>query len=97
MTLKEFIETNPSAIEEASKCKTIEEFKALTEKAGIAFDSEEKLSEAFSLVRNYDLTELSDDALDKVSGGKRHYLHDSDNVFYGANGTVKTIGKGKKA
>ena len=49
MTLKEFLEKNPAAIEEAAKCKNIDEFKSLTEKAGITFESEDKLEKAFDL------------------------------------------------
>lgn len=96
MTLKEFLEKNPAAVEEAAKCKDLKEFKSLTEKAGITFDSSEKLEKAFALVKNQKVTELSEDALDAVSGGWRQY--DAKNVYVNKeNGTVQTIGTGKKA
>ncbi len=96
MTLKEFIEKNPAAVEEAAKCKDLNEFKTLAEKVGITFDSSEKLEKAFELVKNQKVTELSDDALDAVSGGWR--LYDAKNVFVNkVSGTVQTIGTGKKA
>ena len=56
MTLKEFIEKNPSAVEEAAKCKNLQEFKSLTEKAGITFDTSKKLEKAFELVKNQNVT-----------------------------------------
>ena len=97
MTLKEFIEKNPAAVEEAAKCKDLNEFKTLAEKVGITFGSSEKLEKAFELVKNQKVTELSDDALDAVSGGGWR-LHDAKNVFVNkASGTVQTIGTGKKA
>ncbi len=96
MTLKEFLEKNPAAVEEAAKCKDLNEFKSLTEKAGITFDSPEKLEKAFALVKNQKVTELSEDALDAVSGGSR--LYDAKNVYINREkGTVQTIGTGKKA
>ena len=95
MTLKEFIEKNPSAIKEAAKCKTLKEFKSLTEKSGIVFDSPKKLEKAFNLVKNQNVNELSDDALDAVSGGWR--THSSNDVFINEKlGTAQTVGTGKK-
>ena len=95
MTLKEFIEKNPSAVEEAAKCKTLEEFKSLTEKAGITFDTPEKLEKAFDLVKNQDATQLSEDALDAVSGGKV-YEHKLADTSFNAQGAALTPTKGKK-
>ena len=95
MTLKEFLEKNPSAIQEAEKCKDMGEFKKLTEKAGITFDSEDKLQKAFELVKNKNVTELSEDTLDSVSGGKV-YEHDYNNVAFNKKGYMLTPNKGKK-
>ena len=94
MTLKEFIENNPSAIEEAAKCKNLDEFKSLTEKAGITFDTPEKLEKAFDLVKNQNVTQLSEDAMDAVSGGARR--HKGSDAFLDANGNLFTTSKGKK-
>ena len=96
MTLKEFIEKNPSAVEEEAKCKTLEEFKSLTEKAGITFDNQEKFEKAFELVKKQKVNELSEDALDAVSGGWR--VHEAKDTFVNKEkGTVQTIGTGDKA
>ena len=94
MTLKEFIEKNPSAVEEAAKCKTLEEFKSLTEKAGITFDTSEKLEKAFDLVKNQNVTQLSEDALDAVSGGSRK--HKGSDSYLDADGNLYTTSTGKK-
>ena len=97
MTLKEFLENNPEAVKEASNCQTVAEFKELTQKAGITFDSEEKLNKAFNLVKNQNVNELSDDALDAVSGGVKIYRHSAASASYNpATGTWITTGKGKK-
>ena len=95
MTLKEFIEKNPSAVEEAAKCKNLDEFKKLTEEAGITFDSQEKLKKAFDLVKNQNATQLSDDALDAVSGGKVYTLDYSQTAF-NKRGDALTTGSVKK-
>ena len=95
MTLKEFIEKNPSAVEEAAKCKNLQEFKSLTEKAGITFDSPEKLEKAFELVKNQNVTQLSEDALNAVSGGARK--HKGSDSYFDSNGNLYTTSKGKKA
>ncbi len=98
MTLKEFLEKNPAALEEAAKCKNVDEFKNLTKKAGITFETEEKLNKAFDLVKNQNTTELSEDALDAVSGGSRSRTYDAKDVFYNREtGELMTIGKGHKA
>ena len=96
MTLKEFLDKNPAAIDEAAKCKNIDEFKSLTEKAGITFDSEDKLEKAYETIKNNDATELSDDALDAVSGGSARVINRSD-IFYNEAGEMIVRGKGKKA
>ncbi len=93
MTLKEFLENNPEAIKEASKCQNVREFKELTEKVGIEFDSEEKLHKAFNLVKNQNVMELSDDALDAVSGGARQHQQGFRDPV---TGDILTIGTGKK-
>ena len=96
MTLKEFIEKNPSALEEASKCKNLDEFKSLTDKAGITFDNKEKLEKAFELVKSQNVTQLNDDALDAVSGGTA-YVVESKYVFKNdKTGKVFTTDKGSK-
>ena len=96
MTLKEFIEKNPSAIKEAEKCTDLNEFKNLTEKAGIKFENQEKMQKAFDLVKNQNATELTDDALDAVSGGAR--LIKAEDVFVNdRTGQVLATSKGKKA
>ena len=95
MTLKEFIEKNPSALEEASKCKNLDEFKSLTDEVGITFDSKEKLEKAFELVKNQNVTQLNDDALDAVSGG-RYYEFDSSKVAYNQKGDMFSTESGKK-
>ena len=95
MTLKEFIEKNPSAVEEAGKCKNLNEFKNLTEKAGIKFESHEKMEKAFELVKNKTATELTDDALDAVSGGAAR-IHKASDVFINTQtGKEYTTSKGK--
>ena len=97
MTLKEFIEKNPSAVEEAAKCKNLDEFKSLTEKVGIKFESQEKLEKAFELVKSKTATELTDDALDAVSGGSAR-IHKASDVFINTQtGKAYTTSKGKKA
>ncbi len=95
MTLKEFIEKNPSAVEEAAKCKNLDEFKKLTEEAGITFDSQEKLKKAFDLVKNQNTTQLSDDALDAVSGGAV-YEHNLSDMAFNSSGAALTLNSGKK-
>lgn len=95
MTLKEFIEKNPAAVEEAAKCKNLEEFKSLTEKAGISFKDPQKLEKAFELVKGQNATQLSDDALDAVSGGKV-YQHNLSDVSFNRSGAALTPTKGKK-
>ena len=95
MTLKEFIEKNPSAVEKAAKCKNLQEFKSLTEKAGITFDTSEKLEKAFELVKSQKVNELSDDALDTVSGGKV-YEHKLSDLSFNSRGDALTPTKGKK-
>ena len=95
MTLKEFIEKNPSAIEEAAKCKNLEEFKSLTEKAGISFEGQEKLEKAFELVKSQNATQLSDNALATVSAGKV-YEHNLSDVAFNSSGAMLAPTKGKK-
>ena len=97
MTLKEFLEKNPAAIEEAAKCENVDEFKNLIEKAGITFESEDKLQKAFELVKNKNVTELSEDALDSVSGGsKARVIKDSDVFVNHVAHKVYSTSKGKK-
>ncbi len=101
MTLKEFLEKNPSAIQEAEKCKDVGEFKKLIEKAGITFETEEKLNKAFDLVKSKNTTELSEDALDAVSGGgKKVYIHEAGSFSYDPTGRTGSLtmatDKGKK-
>lgn len=96
MTLKEFLQKNPTAVEEAAKCTTLEEFKTLTEQAGITFGSPEKLEKAFELVKSQAVNELSDDALNTVSGG-RVYTHNKDDVTFNKKGDALIAGKGKKS
>ncbi len=95
MTLKEFIEKNPSAVDEAAKCKTLEEFRNLTEQVGITFENQEKLEKAFELVKSQNATQLSDDALDSVSGGKV-YTHNLSDASFNSSGAMLTPTKGKK-
>ena len=80
MTLKEFIEKNPSAVEEAAKCKNLQEF---------------KFEKAFELVKNQNVTQLSEDALNAVSGGARK--HKGSDSYFDSNGNLYTTSKGKKA
>ena len=96
MTLKEFIEKNPSAVEEAAKCKNLQEFKSLTEKAGITFDTSKKLEKAFELVKNQNVTEFSEDALDGVSGGATLRSHGKDYLTSADKSSILTKGSGKK-
>ena len=96
MTLKEFIEKNPSAIEEAAKCNNLEEFKALIETAGISFESPEKLEKAFELVKSQNVNQLSEDALDAVSGGTTLRSHGKDYMMSLDKSSIITKGTGKK-
>lgn len=95
MTLKEFIEKNPSAVKDAIKCKTLEEFESLTEKAGITFDTPEKLEKAFDLLKNQKVNELNEDSLDAVSGGAV-YEFDSSTVGFNKKGDMLSTKSGKK-
>lgn len=95
MTLKEFIEKNPFAVEEALKCKNFEEFKALTEKAGITFDTQEKLKKAFELIKIQNVNELDEDELGAVSGGGRK-VKSCDVYKNDETGKIYSTSKGKK-
>ena len=95
MTLKEFLERNPTAVEEAAKCTTLEEFKTLAEGKGLVLGSPEAWNEAFAFVKSQSEGEIGDDALGSVSGGvARQY--DKDDIYTNKSGNVVAIGKGKK-
>ena len=69
MTLKEFVEQNPQLIEEAGKCKTIDEFKKFAKDIGIEI-ADEGLKAAYSYVKALAGGELEEDVLEGVAGGK---------------------------
>ena len=100
MTLKEFLEKNPATVEEAAKCKTLEEFKAFAEEKGLTFSSSEAWKEALTFVKGQDEGELSDDALGSVSGGKSNggnlpdhnaTIYTEDQIFKNKNGNYVVV------
>ncbi len=94
MTLKEFLEKNPAAVEEAAKCTTLEEFKALAEGKGLSLSSSDEWKDAFAFVKSQSEGELGDDALGSVSGGTMVYQ--KEQVFSNSKGEVTLVGEGEK-
>lgn len=94
MTLKEFLEKNPAAVEEAAKCTTLEEFKALAEGKGLSLGSPEAWKEAFAFVKSQSEGEIGDDALDSVSGGTTVYQ--KEQLYSNKDGSFVVVGKGEK-
>ena len=94
MTLKEFLEKNPTAVEEAAKCTTLEEFKALAEGKGLVLGSPEAWKEAFAFVKSQSEGELGDDALGSVSGGVTVYQ--KDQLYTNKDGSFVVVGEGEK-
>ena len=72
MTFEEFAKKDKEAIDKASKCKNIDEFKKFATENTIEF-TEDELKQAWKYVQSHAQVkdgELNDDALDSVAGGK---------------------------
>ena len=90
MNFNEFVERDEKALEKASKCRNIDEFRKLVNEHHIDYRGEEELENAWSWVKsqvkNQD-GELDDDALNSVAGGKKD-SYSTSNTFNNCTGAT---------
>ena len=90
MNFNEFVERDEHALEKASKCRDIAEFKRLVDEHHIDYSGEEELKNAWSWVKSQAKNgdgSLDDDALDSVAGGKKD-SYNTSNTFNNCTGAT---------
>ena len=88
MNFDEFVQRDEHALEKASKCKNIAEFRKLVNEHHIDYNGEEELERAWSWVKSQAKGgELDDDALDSVAGGKKD-SYSTTNTFNNCTGAT---------